>query len=327
MGALVFGALWKKLFFQCFPWFSNIKMRCRFSGLLCLMSALLHSRCIGSLGIPNGISTNSILGSPSSGTSNSGVLSFMRDLCHTMQGDWDNYDQVVQDRDRGRSPGKGGGHEHMHCRIKSAQEYLPAQLKSLKMPVLSAMYYFNGEPNAVFRFRMYSFCPATSGATNRAVVEMHLWRFLPHVEARLRACGYDLQNFDWGEGDVAERIAGCDIYWAGSCDDQCGPGEPKFTGLMGENDEGTWIDSQNVEGLRILVKDDLKLWREELWVNDRGYDDSVSYCTPCGALPLFLMPCCLSMQGNFVYGNQRGVPYKLKRVHPGSSLEWTLGKK
>lgn len=74
---------------------------------------------------------------------------------------------------------------------------------------------------------------------------------------------------------------------------------------MGEDDRGTWIESQNVAGLRILVKDDLRVWPDQLWVNDRGYD----------------------REGSFVYGNQRGVPYKMRRVVPGGPLAWTLGER
>jgi len=78
-----------------------------------------------------------------------------------------------------------------------------------------------------------------------------------------------------------------------------------FVGLMGKDDRGAWIESQNVAGLQILVKDDLRVWPDQLWVNDRGFD----------------------REGRFVYGNQRGVPYKMQRVIPGGALEWTLGER
>lgn len=74
---------------------------------------------------------------------------------------------------------------------------------------------------------------------------------------------------------------------------------------MGEDDSGTWVQSQNVNGLEILVKDDLRLWADQLWVNDRGFD----------------------REGRFVYGNQRNVPYKMRRVVAGGPLEWTLGER
>lgn len=163
-------------------------------------------------------------------------------------------------------------------------------------------------------------------------------------------------------GDVAEHILGCEIYWSrhggdgntprgddatrtrercegpagagvgeglggvsvggGACvrDTAAGaaagqacstPAPPppppegaSFVGLMGEDDSGTWIESQNVAGLEILVKDDLRIWPDQLWVNDRGFDRA----------------------GNFVYGNQRSVPYKMRRVAAPGPLAWTLGE-
>lgn len=146
---------------------------------------------------------------------------------------------------------------------------------------------------------------------------------------------------------VAERMFGCEIYWSrdeastANVDSdtfasvgnngKTVPGDPAeapgltagedvsmeergpeastrercFLGLMGEDDSGTWVSSQNVNGLEILIKDDLRLWPDRLWVNDRGFD----------------------RQGNFVYGNQRGVPYKMRRVVEGGPLEWTLGER
>lgn len=153
---------------------------------------------------------------------------------------------------------------------------------------------------------------------------------------------------------VAEHILGCEIYWSRHGDDIRGDGEEaarthaggggatreeegresigmdgtcsgssgdtaavgalsssaavspegaSFVGLMGKDDSGTWIQSQNVAGLEILVKDDLRVWSDQLWVNDRGFD----------------------REGNFVYGNQRSVPYKMSRVVAPGPLAWTLG--
>lgn len=203
--------------------------------------------------------------------------------------------------------------------------------------------------------------PTVQGARGDAV--MRLWRLHPSVERRLRAEAYDLTSFDWchcpeqknnkaggqltdannGVNDVAERMVGCEIYWSRGVGTVGGDGDGQhssvdshegieggdvgtegyasgeqqtqgsaaaastetfFVGLMGEDDSGTWISSQNVDGLDILVKDDIRVWRDGLWVNDRGFD----------------------REGNFVYGNQRGVPYKMRRVVAAGSLEWTLGE-
>lgn len=83
------------------------------------------------------------------------------------------------------------------------------------------------------------------------------------------------------------------------------PEGTSFVGLMGEDDSGTWVESQNAAGLEILVKDDLRIWNDHLWVNDRGFN----------------------REGNFVYGNQRGVPYKMRRVVAAGPLEWTLAER
>ncbi|CAM9292442.1 unnamed protein product [Laminaria digitata] len=305
----------------------------------------------------------------------------IRDLLECFQGEFDNYDQVVEDRKAGMPPGPGGGHEHIHCSLKVLDaDQVPPQVANgggiggqgrggdRPLVVVAAKYYFNGDASVVFRYRLYSF-HAIPGARGGAT--MKLWRLFPAIEGRLRAQGYDLASFDWGgidatlpppqqqqqlgqekegvqptdgaartecdehEGGVVERIVGCEVYWSrgdsgtstggdsesdggvvGELDGGSaaaaasgattgmgvGTGVP-FLGLMGEDDSGTWIKSQNVDGLEILVKDDLKVWPNHLWVNDRGFD----------------------REGNFVYGNQRGVPYKMRRVVAGGPLEWTLG--
>jgi hypothetical protein len=99
-----------------------------------------------------------------------------------------------------------------------------------------------------------------------------------------------------------------------------------------------------IPGKRILIKDELSLWEDEFWINDRGYDpdadiieipEGAHNMKDSGGLP-------------YVYGNRRGIPYKLQRVAcmtsryenqdvdaptrlilsrevVSSELEWTLG--
>ena len=74
-----------------------------------------------------------------------------------------------------------------------------------------------------------------------------------------------------------------------------------------------------IPGKRILIKDELSLWKDEFWINDRGYDPDAIIDTGNGvgddeeyddenndARSSSRMP--------FVYGNRRGIPYKLERV-------------
>ena len=58
------------------------------------------------------------------------------------------------------------------------------------------------------------------------------------------------------------------------------------------NGEAT-IPSLMNPGSMIRVVDELSLWEDDFWINDRGFDPD---------------------SGDFVYGNQRGVPYKMRRV-------------
>ena len=87
---------------------------------------------------------------------------------------------------------------------------------------------------------------------------------------------------------------------------------------------GVKLESQLQPGTYLQVQDELSLWEDELWINDRGYDAETKV---------------------MVYGNWRGIPYKMKRVASlfgdcddengevgnwrrsvvDSSLEWTLG--
>lgn len=74
------------------------------------------------------------------------------------------------------SAGPGGGHEHIHCTLRLLDaSQVPQQIlgrgadggdqgddeREPPLAVVSAKYYFNGDANVVFRYRLYSFhaCP------------------------------------------------------------------------------------------------------------------------------------------------------------------------
>lgn len=83
------------------------------------------------------------------------------------------------------TPGPGGGHEHIHCSLTLLDpSQVPAQVATggrssgdseggdeggaggiveRPLAVVAAKYYFNGDSNVVFRYRLYSFhsCPVS----------------------------------------------------------------------------------------------------------------------------------------------------------------------
>lgn len=221
----------------------------------------------------------------------------LADFAAFFQGEFDNYHQVAAERGAGMGPCDGGGHEHIHCSVRM-----------LAPGIMFARYYFNGDPRLVFRSRVYKVM--ASDLSERGLVEMRIFRFYEETERRLKACQYDVDVIQWEEADVYDWLEGCEVFWerydppAGGdeASERLGiePGT-RFVGYM--KGGGCELYSRELGG-RIRVMDDLLLTAEDLWVADRGFDE----------------------RNQFVYGNRRGVPYKMKRVHRGGELDWTLSE-
>lgn len=229
--------------------------------------------------------------------SNANLRLFVSLFC----GEFDNYVQVAMERAAGMQPGDGGGHEHIHCSIVQVAPTL-----------LFARYYFNGDPARVFRSRLYAVTP--SDRCERGIVEMRIFRFYEETLQQLQRANYDVTAIQWQDDDVYDWLRGCEVFWErydppednsshlthDDAAEELGihPGT-RFVGYM--EGGGCECYSPEIEG-RIRVMDDLLLTENELWVADRGFDDS----------------------NNFVYGNRSGIPYKMRRVLPDSELAWTL---
>ena len=264
--------------------------------------------------------------SVSSSSSPTGSISLWDELLERFQGDFDNYRQVVQDREKGLLPREGGGHEHIHCCI---------------VPVTSntrlAAFYFDGMPGAIFRFRYYKLVKH-----NETAVDTVLYTLNTELEAQLRRTSdpgrwpdifHSFQNSlerqlttNQTEAAATKLLPRCDVRWSFTRD----PVQHAYveTEAHRADDDAihavmvygpATLESQMLPGQQILVKDQLSLWRNEFWIHDRGYNpDTMS----------------------FIYGNQRGVPYAMERVTQWrsptdtssrrrrvvrSDLIWTLG--
>jgi hypothetical protein len=212
------------------------------------------------------------------------------------RGDFDNFEQVVEERNQNIFPREGGGHEHIHCAIQ------PLFCKPDGHVLLYAKYYFNGNPDVVFRFRVYEAFPSVSPYDpNETVLEMKILRFYQEAAKRLKDLNFDIFQLDWNS-DMYEYLVGCEVYWSfqNSVHDKVGEG-PHFIGFM--KGGGCSVYSPETKDI-IYVKDDLILTPNHLWVNDRGFDR----CQ------------------NYIYGNQRGIHYQMRRVMSGDVLDWTTAK-
>ena len=121
-----------------------------------------------------------------------------------------------------------------------------------------------------------------------------------------------------GVSTLVDALPGCDVLWDPNWDPEKHPylsadeyGDGAATPLpsgqschatMEAGQKGAIVDSISmIPGKRILIKDELSLWKDEFWINDRGYDPDAEETNAEGEG----MP--------FVYGNRWGVPYKLKK--------------
>jgi hypothetical protein len=290
--------------------------------------------------VVEGSSIDSIDGDTEQNSPNEGTLqhqpqsSIWEGLSDWFQGDFDNYAQVVEDRKQNLEPREGGGHEHFHCTLVPVTE-------STRL----AAFFFDGNPDRIFRFRYYEIIPP---AAKGEAVEMMLNTLHPDLEKLLKSQASNpllwpsmFENFqpaDENESKV-NRLTKCEITWSFETD----PIQHSYLTDIPEDDETysskslhavmvhgpTVVNSTMIPGMQIRIIDQLSLFQNTFYINDRGFDP---------------------ITGSFIYGNQREVPYRLERVSsiyststststpPSSSkdgglqriitnsdLEWTMG--
>jgi len=277
-------------------------------------------------------------------------------LVSRFQGDFDNYHQVVQDRKMGLAPRQGGGHEHFHVTfipmpidLIPEETFLMEKHDDISATAIVASYYFDGMPDRIFRLRMYIIYCDDDEEHRQQTVQMRLYNFCPTLEKSLRQNSDNaLENWikiisdhvNENGSDSFKELNRCDIEWTKNPDEIRHAYLNKFSSMLSnkgkesvpihakmiyDHDQGgVLLESQMMPGTFIRIQDELSLWQDELWINDRGFDANTK---------------------NIVYGNWKGVPYQMMRVAniepndtniiPGqyrrtpvaSDLSWTLGDK
>lgn len=265
--------------------------------------------------------------------------SLLETLSERFQGDFDNFDQVVDDRRNNFTPRQGGGHEHFHVTLIPVPiqdvpiELFASSSSSSSCACVIAGYYFDGRPEMIFRLRFYTM--QTQGNN----VLMKLYTFDKELDQILRNASYDSAGKWLGlfrsyvkikSIGAFKELERCDVLWANEPDvirqkyliENEIPKVNNFAihaVMIHDHDKGgVLLKSQMNADVNIRIQDELSLWEDELWVNDRGHD---------------------AESKTMVYGNWKGIPYKLKRVssfkytadgtlqrhHLSWNLNWTLG--
>mmetsp|Transcript_18337 Transcript_18337/g.73495 ORF Transcript_18337/g.73495 Transcript_18337/m.73495 type:complete len:347 (-) Transcript_18337:2605-3645(-) len=213
----------------------------------------------------------------------------MNTFVNLFEGEFDNYEQVVEERQKGIKPREGGGHEHIHCQLKLISD------PTLNDNIIFAKYYFDGNPRAVFRSRIYKVWPVLNEESRE--LNMRIFRLYEELEQELRSKNYDPTQVEWGDESELVELYGCNVYWNDEGEDG---NSSVFTGYMKE--ECCQVFSP-VVGDFLHIYDDLLLNDTHLSVNDRGFNS----------------------EGDFVYGNRIGLPYVMRRLTgEDDPLWWTV---
>jgi hypothetical protein len=242
--------------------------------------------------------TRTLAAAASSSTTSASSSSIDGDLSaffSYFRGEFDNAQQVAEERAQGLEAGPSGGHEQIHCILQPLPDLPNTGLGMDTTHILGATYYFDNKPEAVFRCRLYSFHPPppSSSTNSNAIAEMRLHRFTPDFEGYMRQNKYDLGMLPCKAEELAgvvEELEGCSILWSRAAEAELGIAGPAFRGLMREG--FCIVSSQREADIKLKIEDDLLLTSQVLSVNDRGTD-------------------CAT--GRLVYGNHRSLPYRMER--------------
>jgi hypothetical protein len=268
------------------------------------------------------------------GVSKSSHENVKKILSEWFQGDFDNYAQVVEDRKNGLLPREGGGHEHFHCTLVPVTE-------STRL----AAFFFDGNPNRIFRFRYYELLTPTINGNidndddindddhqhinNNATVEMRLNTLNPELEQLLKSHATDPLSWpDIFKNFQHEEVSSSSCSSSSSSSSRSDEKNPKVIPLSkceiawsfekdsiqhsyisdtsdGE-DDGEDVSLHAIMVHGVQVVNSTIVPGMQIRILDQlSLYQHVFYINDRGFDPI---------TGAFIYGNQRDIPYRLERV-------------
>ncbi len=168
--------------------------------------------------------------------------------------------------------------EHPHGRIHSI--FAPVELPEIGEHVYYVQQYSEGDPTKIYRQRLYSF----SANSEENAIELVI--YAPPDTAAVVDSHLDPSKLAGLTIADLKSYDGCEVYWQrqnrGGDDDH----------FIGFTKEGACRVTSSRSGKTLIISDDLRLDAGQIWIQDRAVDED----------------------GNWIYGNQAGVPHKLQRV-------------
>jgi len=211
----------------------------------------------------------------------------MAEMMAWFEGEFDNYWQARTEEEEEI--------EEPHGRIHSI--FAPVHLRDLGSNVFYVEQYSDGDPTQIYRQRIYSF---NVSQEEQAIV---LTIYAPPDTAALVGTHKDKSKLRGLKVEDLKSYPGCEVYWKRDGDAFIGYTKPDACQVVSSR-----------SGRTLVIADDLRLTKDEIWIQDRAEDT----------------------EGNYIYGHKGGVPHKLKKVRwfdcwaaapkegPDGEEEWDL---
>ena len=164
--------------------------------------------------------------------------------------------------------------EHPHGRIHSI--FAPVEMPELGEHVFYVQQYANGNPEDIYRQRIYSF------GVDRDEQAIELLIYAPPDPAAVVDAHLDPSKLDGLGPENLKSYPGCEVYWKRESEDA----------FIGYTKEGACRVISSRSGRELVISDDLRLTANEIWIHDRAVDGD----------------------GEYVYGHKGGVPHKLWKI-------------
>lgn len=188
-----------------------------------------------------------------------------------LRGNFDNIVQAEIDSKNGLLSPKDGGHEHVTATLT---EYPYIDIKYDAMTLAS--FQFGYDPSKNFRYRLYGFREHRDGG--KSGVRMTLFRPYSHIEEKLKEIAYNRSVYIPSYPQDFEEMTGCDVIWypRGIIAKLCVRAQKFLPSFVTKR--LIWYQGDLINGLceicsaknpniQLIVKDDLRLREDFLWIN------------------------------------------------------------